>query len=1049
MIFFVLLNVVLGVICNCNENTQECRKYCQEIGVKKDLADEGSSKHIIERHKGSNGNKVVSTTEKGGGEEFLDGFKGALPKLMESDMKDSKLTERTNMENITDQDANNSIINALRQKSSLSNTTKGNEKETSEKAAKLNENKRSAETPKKSNLVSTGNGISAGSQQRLLTPNKSEGINNVSNLSEKINNNNKQENTNLINQVLTNGSSLNSLRNIRVHPDSIAQSNVLNNKKVNLTSNNTGSANNSEIAQDQMLVSKNGMESAKVVDNKQANKLGVTNNNLVEDTNVILAQVPSTQPIHREQVPDIVIKNDPGGSLPIINAPMAPVDSTPNAIIQEIPTSLPSPSGNQENSEVLAQVLSLVKNLQNPVTVAPPQKMAPSGIDTEHRYLGSGGPGFNDENNDASICNKDISCLQIMDLKRKKNFQDDMDSKKERRSDPCLFYKMIDEYSKGINFLSPEIKKELNRLKGKFFKKYSNDLKNCSEISDHNPTSTLYSVTTRGFLDGIVDYFKESNTNSKTAEKPGLIFDEFNNANNLENSTNSLNQHEKGSGTKADLNQDITITKFVTLDKNDKIDMINRKTITKTVTIGGGPINEQDDNKNDSSTEPNISEPDDNPRDISETEEDQKGESTNKNNAGPENSQSESKSPQSKMSLSKSTILKTTTLKKTVTETKTITITQGSGGSAHPSISATESKKASKSISSSMPASSQSIDGKPSSDSNADIFEFFKKLDENSYKSDSVSTVTNDILKSIYLIIQEMNSDRINKKSEGKRPFSQNVSAPISSSTISQTVAKGSIQDTKTLTAGEKARVTITMGEPGQETITVSEQGQETATIGEKDTKTITVSEKEPETVTIVQKLSSELEPKKIIEHEKILKEIRKDQQKILRNMQDLAKENKKEPSPSAAVFGNHPVSIDPKNTKPPIDSMTQSIADLKNKFINDLGLNIEIITELPSLSSGVSAFSPVSTSGIEKKNVRDDPEKKESTINKAVKLNKNALETTSKTEEPEKTPDYFQTVVLTHKSPNEEKENIKIKIEDNSESTRDEEKIEIHDKDT
>lgn len=277
-------------------------------------------------------------------------------------------------------------------------------------------------------------------------------------------------------------------------------------------------------------------------------------------------------------------------------------------------------------------------------------------IDTEHDYLRKQNRPDQIVNSQLSNCNEPVNSpgrVSYGDMNhlthnhqnsRNKQNMDTQDILKPTRpdlgdglkTDPCLFVKIFEEYSKGINFLSPKMKKEILQIKNDFMKQYKDELVYCKH--DSTETKTVNYTTTRGMLDSIKDglgidqrngssgggsnlfgnsgrlSFIKVPVNEETQKKldGNLIFDTFEDEQALKEkikqnenkkyqasgqSQNLEDQEQASSDDRDHIDAQVVennineyrkrpfAIKTVYLDENDTSDLKDRLTITKTVSF--------------------------------------------------------------------------------------------------------------------------------------------------------------------------------------------------------------------------------------------------------------------------------------------------------------------------------------------------------------------------------------------------------------------------------------------------------------------------------
>ncbi|KRH95315.1 hypothetical protein M153_100086662 [Pseudoloma neurophilia] len=170
------------------------------------------------------------------------------------------------------------------------------------------------------------------------------------------------------------------------------------------------------------------------------------------------------------------------------------------------------------------------------------------------------------------------------------------------KTDPCLFLRIFDEYSKGLNFLTPRMKKSIREIKNDFMKEYKDELIYCKH--DNTETKTINYTTTRGIWDGIKDVLRingrddqmrSKNTNSSRLNnkdnekndenlKGQLIYDTFQNDQNLK-PRNSAQKQEQSEEHEEEIDGHPVIVRTVYIDDKDTDNLHENQTITKTVTF--------------------------------------------------------------------------------------------------------------------------------------------------------------------------------------------------------------------------------------------------------------------------------------------------------------------------------------------------------------------------------------------------------------------------------------------------------------------------------
>ncbi|ELQ74041.1 hypothetical protein THOM_3043 [Trachipleistophora hominis] len=809
---------------------------------------------------------------------------------------------------------------------------------------------------------------------------------------------------------------------------SIATEKSLLNRGVRLAVNSTGSTNK------QTTLNKSNLLDVNSTGNLQSIPVNLKQNNLNEMVTPSLESsaminvgppVENTKVIVQEEVPR---DNNPT----LIQLPAKPFvasdDSRQKILVVDPPVTPPIPNDiNRTNNDLLAQLVTLIGNIQNPNTVVRPISNAGDGIDTEHRYLTNNIANDNKMNYSDTQCKNDVSCMQIKDLQMGRNNQNGAEERRMRNSDPCLFYKTLVDYTKDINFLSPDMKKELNRIKSKFVDRYRTELKTCLGLADEiAEVRTRYATTTRGFLDGIVDFFKDNGTNGKRTDRPRLLFDEINNINGLGGSgdRDERNRNSNFLENREGSNDDITITRYVTLDNDDKISIFGNKTITKTVTVSKDPKKEAERIKSNNQIDKQISK-----RDIVQDYSPEKKENKDKDSTLSKNMQDDSaemkttnesqSSSKTSTGLETSTAEKTSTVTKTLTKSTTITITQDVSHS-YSSVSKTPEKT--KSLSSDSPSLSASISSstdvsntsvKITSDDGLDVLSFIKKLDSKNYTTTKHAN-DNKILESIYSIIIEIKNDEGVKKTKKYEKATQysvkSTEMMVSTLTITQTVDKELIRKTN-----KSLRDTT---------------GPITETITQSNTPSIDT----------------------IAHHENILKEIREDQKILIEKLKNILDEGqlqefqKIQPS-KPKIFESIYSTVDVKNIKPAVENVKKSIDAFKNEFNIAKDINIEIISEAPSIGSSTQTFSIpgeiYSSIMTNDKNERAlyGSDTETVSLSQSIEVNKTVGQ--------ENSMQYYKTIVLRHKSSENDNEDVKIKIEDQSESNSDVEKVIVSGSDT
>lgn len=848
MILLVLLNRVFGIVCNCAEQRPECLDYCRmhtaklineaetaamnaSTGKQKSkLANEAETAMTnVSTNKPANEaeNRTVST-DKHRNDRLTNSKNDGLTNEND-DIKRSSLVDTTSNDSLVNSNAvpkDSADILKLQRNVQL-NAKPGTGHVMEQKLHSSGRNVNG--TPSGSNLVPR-NGMSSlldreGPKSNNLVTNSSNTLLDKESLKSSIPDKENLKNNNLV----ANGSdTFPEKENLKSSiPD-----------REDLKNNNLMANNSNTLPDKEGLKNSNLNENANVIE--AIPMVAPQNNNMMvkNDTSDGVGQLLSAAE-SKPQIVDVISASPappmidvmPTNPVPVVDvipaSPMPPVInavpvspepaidgmpaspapqivdvSQPGIIKTNMPATAQAVNGSNRNNDILAQIISLVTNTQNPNTMAVPARNMNDGIDTEHGYLRNSGFGGGQTNIDPA-CKNDVSCMQIIDFLRNRHNNLKNTNKREQNSDPCLFYKLLQDYLKGVNFLSPDIKQELGRLKGKFVKIYRAELRSCLDAEDMT-SRTPYSTQTRGILDGIIDFFKQSNDTG--AERPGLLFDEMDNSRNRKQPHNMLKENKEMdiSGNIDESGIDLTLTKYVTVDAGS-YDAQNGKTVTKTVTVGSI----RDSNSEIEKTVAN--------KDIStkRRRNDHRKEMDEPSCSDDITSERASRDVTVTRTLTTSTVITITQKRTSSTGTSTESLHSSQSGSVFSSTRMHSSKESSYAPSSTArtgsavssnhfdilqsakessyaPSSTAKTESAVSSN-HFDILSIFKKLDVNSY---TTTTKGEDILQSIYSIIVEI-------KGKGKEQVminSKSVPAPLdrlpsrSIHTITQTIERKRVQ---------------------------------------------------------------------------------------------------------------------------------------------------------------------------------------------------------------------------------------------------------------
>lgn len=1049
MIFLVLLDVALAIVCNCREYTRECQEYCAKERQDNGLSKDKLSNEITDPGKGNNQTKnaviIANNGKDSAGPKHTGALKDFLSESFNIDTDESKQsnvpgTKNSSASNIAEMKISQTdrMSGGAKEKTAENNKTVGDKK----KEANKHENG-TINTLKQSNLVGSSNmtngavnvGSAGLSEQAKGPKNVVQSPHTVSDVSHNAIVSappaDDLTKSNLTQPITTNqgapvDKTTNSANVVQATPNDTKKS--LLSRGVRLGSNGT------DLVEDQTVIGKSNLLGANGTENKQTIPENLRQSSLNEITgpNLIPGVVMNATPVPMDV--KMVVKEElyPDSNPKLIQLPAKPpvaINETPQKILVACSPPVPSiPNDvNRTNNDILAQLITLINSQQNPNTIALPGVNAGGGIDTEHRYLRNSGMDNNQTNYNDTQCKNDVSCMQIKDLQMRGNNQNSMEDRQKRNSDPCLFYKMLVDYSKDINFLSPDMKKELNRIKSKFIDRYRSELKSCLGMVDEiGEVKTRYATKTKGIFDGIVDFFRDNGTNSRNTERPGLLFDEINNVNGLGSTAERLDTSRDSelSENSDGWSNDITITRYVTLDGNDKLAILGSKTITKTVTVSEDLKSENDEKRSKSNDQvaKKVYK-----RDISQDRSPKERENGNTDNNSAKNSQNESSGASSTKETGNSyttstvqetsTMEKTSTVTQTLTKSTTITITQDSSSSYSFTSQTYESAKSSYSDSTSLHTSSSSsssvsnTNAKTVSGDNLDILSFMKRLDANNYTT-AKDTNGNNILESIYSIIIEIKNDEIVGKTKSREKSASSSTSPdktVSTLTITQTVDKQLIGQTRKVNRN------------GMNITTVTKMIEQSAT---------------PHVDTINNQ-------------ENILKEIREDQKLLIEKLKDFLDEREQKKledtrSASPRVFDSIYSTVDIKTIKPAIENMKKSIGAFKKEFKVGSDINIEIVSESPSIGLFSQTLSVPYT--IYSSVIADAKEYRALSGSDTEMI---SLSASIEIVEPENSMQYYKTIVLRHKSGENDKENVKIRIEDQSESNSDVEKVVVSGEET
>lgn len=606
----------------------------------------------------------------------------------------------------------------------------------------------------------------------------------------------------------------------------------------------------------------------------------------------------------------------------------------PESYFQKASISSTQSNKKTEMNQILSQIVSLIQESQHNPNIDGFINESPQifdGIDTEHEYL---------RNSDfyKKLCNqKNFNqnfCItnNNTNLRPKPAYLNMND--RNLHSNPCFFLELLDEYTKGINFLSPDLKKQISKIKNKFVQRYSDELKRCGGETESSNERTKYITKTKGFLDGITDIFRPDSVNRQNEkDTANLIYDSFNDdANKLMDSGNNDDDI-------------ITITKSITLDPDDTKQINRNKTVTKTVTLEPEQNQKVFGNYNMTPLKSTINE-----EDISR-------------------SKSFSFQPQL-----------TETITSTITTTRIVINTSYVNEIPSTQINQNNIQFSAKTFSTSMKntATSSIITDsvQKSSDSGIDFLSILKQLEEPEVKIQSTGENKQmDLIKEIHSFLQELKTKSSNSQSN-YNSFSKSteISSDLRTVTITKTVDKNTISQFSSI---EKKQ---------------NEQ---------KNTSDLTTVQIE-----------------KSIDKSVILNEIKAEQEELKKKINEMLENNNK----SLLNYQIEEKNNNAENKKLTIDH----INDDKNEYnVGNKEIKLEIVPDMKKNDSAIKY----------QRNKSDVP--KISTISKKELDNR-----ISKSISHETTKQYFQSLVLTHKPRNEEDSNIKIKIEDNSDSNTDNEKV-------
>lgn len=1047
MIFLVLLDVALAIVCNCREYTRECQEYCAKERQDNGLSKDKPSNEITDPGKGNNQAKNAVITADDGKDSAGSKHTGTLKDFLNDSFNiDTDESKRSNVPGTKNSTASNTAETKISQTDRMSGSAKEktaqNDKTVGDKRKEANKHEKgTTNTLKQSNLVGSSNmkngAVNFGSAG---LSEQARGPNNV--VQSQLTVSDVSHNAIVSTSPADDLTKSNLTQPIATNQGTPVDKTTSSANVVQATSNDTKKSllgrgvrlgsNGIDLVEDQAVIGKSNLLGANGTENRQTipENLRQSSLNEIAGPSLIPGVVMNAAPAPMDVKMVVKEESYPDSNPTLIQLPAKPpvaINETPQKILVACSPPVPSiPNDvNRTSNDILAQLITLINSQQNPNTIARPGANAGGGIDTEHRYLRNSGMDNNQANYNDTQCKNDVSCMQIKDLQMGGNKRDSMEDRQKRNSDPCLFYKMLVDYSKDINFLSPDMKKELNRIKSKFIERYRSELKSCLGMVDEiGEVRTRYATKTKGIFDGIVDFFKDNSTNSRNTERPGLLFDEINNVNGLGSTAERLDTNSELSENSDGWSNDITITRYVTLDGNDKLAILGSKTITKTVTVSEDlrSENEEKGSRSNDQVAKRVYK-----RDISQDNSPKERENGDADNNSEKNSQNESYGASSTKETGNSyttstvqetsAVEKTSTVTQTLTKSTTITITQDSSSSYSFTSQTHENAKSSYSDSTSLHTSSSSSPGvsntnaRTVSGDNLDILSFMKRLDANNYTT-AKDTNGNNILESIYSIIIEIKNDEVVGKTKSREKSvsaSTSTDKAVSTLTIMQTVDKQLI------------------GQTGR----ANRNGMNTTTV----TKTI----EQPVTPRVGT----------INNQENILKEIREEQKLLIEKLKDFLdqKEQKKlentQPA-SPKMFDSIYSTVDIKTIKPAIENMKKSIGAFKKEFKVDSDINIEIVSKSPSIGFFSQTLSVPDT--IYSSVIADAKEHRTLSGSDTETI---SLSVPTETVEPENSMQYYKTIVLRHKSGENDKENIKIRIEDKSESNSDVEKVVVSGEET